>query len=182
MSRMWKNGLFLIGTKYCITVKINLFQKTYFPFSVYCRSGVWAQEVFRSASGTYGMFGEWCEPHSSHSWAIRQESVPVFSRTAFPMCPTSSYFVVLVFSMTIKTEPNEREGLFAYCNLFCFYYFKVNNHPLSPVPWETCFLRPGEEGPSLWLPQHSPWGFQGRLPGYSHSGVYQQINLYFHRT
>ena len=33
--------------------------------------------------------------------------------------------------MTIRLESNERERLFADCQLLCFHYFKVTNHPVS---------------------------------------------------
>ena len=67
----------------------------------------------------------------------------------------------LCFLMTIRLESNERERVFAYCQSFCFDYFKVSNHPVSGAQ-ETCPC--GGLAVSLSLLR---LGFEGRRTGYT---------------
>ena len=67
----------------------------------------------------------------------------------------------LCFLMTIRLESNERERVFAYCQSFCFDYFKVSNHPVSGAQ-ETCPC--GGLAVSLSLLRR---GVEGRRTGYT---------------
>lgn len=58
--------------------------------------------------------------------------------------------------MTIKTESSEREGLFVYCNLFCFDYFKITIIALLCTLGNRHFVGSGDKEIPVWLPP-APW-------------------------
>lgn len=170
-----KTGIFFIGKRdYFTIIKMNLFQKytsnsrctmaLEFEHRQYSR--MLLAPVIYLVNNVHDIF---------HTFTTNYERISArLSQFAFPMCLTSSYAFLLIFSMTIKTESNEREGLFAYCNLFCFDYFKMSNHPTLPCAWETCISR----GP--FPPKLFHLGFEGRLAGYNHRVDKCYIDLSIH--
>ena len=141
---------------------------------MYSGFGVWIWKIFKDTPDTCDLLEKQHGSYSARWLPVTESSAPACSQSASPTCLAFSYAVLFVFSMTIRLESNERERLFADCQLLCFHYFKVTNHPVSGAQ-EACLCGGLFVSLSLLRP-----GFEGRRTGYTPWVDTGYVNLCIH--